>query len=259
MRVMTWNILFGGEDRFDRIVDRVAAARPDVLVLQECLGWDDRKRLARIAEALGVPDDPRHAVLGLARPRGSGKRYHVALVGRPPVDRVVMHNDPKVQGHCLLEASIGDLTLFGAHFDSHNEDLRLAEARYLRPRVDRARKSLLLGDLNALSRRDPYPSDFAARVAAAGTDKYGHPPRFETIGELESAGWIDLLYHRGAPSRWVTASRDRGGVRIDYRTDYMFGSPAMAERLVSVEILDAAGASDHDAVLAQFAPEPGVE
>jgi exodeoxyribonuclease-3 len=256
---MTWNLLFGGEDRFDKILERVAAARPDVLVLQECLGWDDRGRLGRVAAAMGVPDDPRHAVLGLARPRGSGKRYHVGLVSRPPVDHVVMHNDPKVLGHCILEAAIGDFTLFGAHFDSHNEDLRLAEARHLRTLFDASRKVLLAGDLNALSRRDPYPDDFAARVAAAGTDKYGHPPRFDVIPELEAMGWVDLLYYRGSPARWVTASRDRGGVRIDYRTDYVFATPRMAESLSSIEVVDAAGASDHDAVVAQFALPRGVE
>lgn len=257
MRVMTWNVLFGGEDRFDRILERVAAARPDLLVLQECLGWEDRERLGRVAGAMDVPGDPRHAVLGLARPRGSGKRYHVAVVSRRPVDRIVMHNDPKVLGHCLLEAGIGDLTLFGAHFDSHNEDLRLVEARYLRSILDAPRfaagRFLLAGDLNALSRHDPYPPDLADRVAAAGTDKYGHPPRFDVIPELEGMGWIDLLYHRGAPARWITARRDRGGVSIDYRTDYLFGSPRMGESLASIEMVDANGASDHDAVLAQFA------
>lgn len=256
---MTWNVLFGGEDRFGRILERIAAARPDVLVLQECLGWEDRERLGRVAATMGVPGDPRHAVLGIARPRGSGKRYHVAIVSRRAVERVVMHNDPKYLGHCLLEAQIGDVTLFGAHFDSHNEDLRLVEARYVRPLFDASRKLVLAGDLNALSRRDPYPPDFAARVAAAGTDKYGHPPRFEVIPELEETGWIDLLYHRGAPGRWITASRDRGGVRIDYRTDYVLASPRMAETLASIEIVDAAGASDHDAVLAQFALRQDVQ
>lgn len=254
MRVMTWNILFGGESRFDRIVDRVSAARPDVLVLQECLGWEDRERLGRIARAMGLPNEPRHALLGTARPRGSGKRYHVAVVSRRPIDRVQLHNDPKVLGHCLVEAEIGDVTLFGAHFDWHNEDLRLIEARYLRALYDPSRKCLLAGDLNALSRRDPYPADLATRLAAAGTDKYGHPPRFEAIPELEAMGWIDLLHVRGAPAQWITARRDRGGVRIDYRTDYLFGSPRMAETLSSIEILGAGEASDHDAVVAQFAP-----
>jgi len=256
MRVMTWNVLVGAEDRFDAILSRISRTRPDLLVLQECLGWEDRVRLRRVCDALGIPDDSRHTVLGPARPRGSGKRYHVAVVSRPTLDMVVTHNDPKVLGHCLVEAVIGDWTLWGAHFDSHTEDLRVVEARYLRSRIDpqrfASRKFLLAGDLNAISRRDPYPADLAAKVAAAGTDKFGHPPRFDTIGELESAGWVDLLYAGRKPKRWITASRDRGGVHIDYRTDYLFASPALASTLKSIEVVEAAGASDHDAVVADF-------
>lgn len=256
MRVLTWNILFGGGDRFDAILERLSAASPDVAVLQECLGWDDRARLRRVAAVLNIPDDPRHAVLGRARARGSGKCYHVAVLSRTPIDRVRVHNDPHYLGHCIVEAQIGDLTLFGAHFDSHHENLRFVEARYLRAQLDPARfaagKFLLAGDLNSLSPRDPYPEDLAARVKAAETDKFGHPPRFDVIPELESAGWIDLLHHRGAPAGWVTARRDRGGVRIDYRTDYLFASPRMAETLSSIAILAAGDASDHDAVLASF-------
>jgi len=90
-------------------------------------------------------------------------------------------------------------------------------------------------------------------LKAAGTDKYGHPPRFEVIEELESAGWIDLLHVRGAPAQWITAKRNRGGVHIDYRTDYVFGSPAMAADLSSISVVPAGDASDHDAVVATFA------
>ena len=257
MRVMTWNILFGGGDRFEQILGLVSRTAPDLLVLQEALGWEDRVRLGRIASALGLPDDPRHALLGEARPRGSGKRYHVAVVSRRPILSVRLHNDPAVIGHCLAEVELGGLTLFAAHFDSHHENLRFVEARYLRSRIDPQKfatgRFILAGDLNSLSRRDPYPSDLDVLLKAAGTDKYGHPPRFEVIEELESAGWIDLLHVRGAPAQWITAKRNRGGVHIDYRTDYVFGSPAMAADLSSISVVPAGDASDHDAVVATFA------
>ena len=254
---MTWNILLGGETRFESIVEQAVAAKPDLLLLQECLGWDDRARLSRLAEALGLPDDPRHAALGLARPRGSGKRYHLAVLSRRPLDSLRSHADPHFIGHALVEARIGDLQVFAAHFDSHHENLRFVEARFLRSLLDPARFAaapfLLAGDLNALSRRDPYPADLAARLAAAGTDKYGLPPRFEVVDEIEAMGWIDLLHAQGPPPRWITARRERGGVRIDYRTDYLFASPSLAARRTSMEILDVRGASDHDAVVADFA------
>lgn len=253
---MTWNILFGGGDRFEAIVELASKARPDLLVLQECLGWEDRVRLERIAKALGLADDPRHALLGTARPRGSGKRYHVAVLSRAPIGRVVLHHDPAFIGHCIAEVDLAGLTLFAAHFDSHHENLRFVEARYLRSKIDPAAfaagRFLLAGDLNSLSRRDAYPADLPQRVAAAGTDKFGHPPRFDVVDELEAAGWIDLLHARGTPRDWVTARRDRGGVHIDYRTDYLFGSPAMASSLESISVLNAGDASDHDAVIATF-------
>jgi exodeoxyribonuclease III len=256
---MTFNVWCGGEGRFDAVEAIVARERPDLLVLQECLGWGDAGdgRMARIALALGLPPGERHALLGLARPRGSGRRFHVALFSREPVLSSRVYDDANFLGHCLVEARLASgLVAFGAHFDAHHESLRFVEARYLRSLVDPAAFAraphLLAGDLNSLSRRDPYPADLAERVRAAGTDKYGHPPRFEVVDELEAQGWIDTLYRRGPPAAWVTARRDRGGVSIDYRTDYLFASPPLADRLVGAAVVGAGGASDHDAVIATF-------
>ena len=43
-----------------------------------------------------------------------------------------------------------------------------------------AERVLVAGDINALSTRDPYPHDFADKLQAAGTEKYGMPPRFDS-------------------------------------------------------------------------------
>lgn len=160
LTVMTWNVLFGGQGRFERIVALLRAVRPDLLALQECLEWERNDRLQRVAEALGVPATPEHARLGFARPRGSGACYHVALLSRRPMSDVRVHADPAFLGHCLVEARVGALRVFATHLDSHHENLRFVEARYLRsllpPRDELARQpALLLGDLNSLSRRDP--------------------------------------------------------------------------------------------------------
>lgn len=256
---MTWNVLFGGEDRIDRILELIARVKPDLLILQECLDWDDRARLHAVAGAMNIPDDDRHAHLALARPRGSGKRYHVAVLSRAPSELVAVHANPSFIGHCIAEVRLlldPPVRVFGTHFDSHSENLRFVEARYLRSVIDaRAFASepfLLAGDLNALSRRDPYPIDLADRVAHAGVDKYGHPPRFEVIDELESFGWVDALRALENTSEWITAERDRGGVHIDYRTDYVFTSPALAAKLNGVEVIHAGGVSDHHALVAHF-------
>lgn len=113
------------------------------------------------------------------------------------------------------------LRCFGAHFDAHSENLRFVEARYLRS-LGVKPPALLAGDLNCLSPRDPYPDQLAELLARAGTQKYALPPRTDTYAELVEQGWQDALYACGAPENWVTAPRDRGGVHIDYRTDYLF-------------------------------------
>jgi exodeoxyribonuclease III len=259
MKVMTFNVLFGGQDRFEAILEILSRAQPDVLVLQECLWWESGDRLQRVAATLGVPATAEHVHLGTSRPRGSGNRYHVVIASRRPLRAIRIHNDPRQIGHCLVQCQLDagePLTLFGTHYDAHHEDRRLVEARYLCDLLDpvtfREGLYLLAGDLNSLSRKDPYPSDFEEKLLAAGTHKYGHPPRFSVMDTLESFGWVDTLYHRQTPSRWVTARRDRGGVVIDYRTDYILASPRMAERLIGAEVVDVGSASDHHAVVATF-------
>ena len=262
LKVMTFNVLFGGQDRFEAILELLARVQPDVLVLQECLWWETGDRLHHVAEALGVPADASHVHLGTSRPRGSGRRYHVALASRRPLRSVQLHNDPRQIGHCLVQTQFDfgePVTLFGTHYDAHHEDPRLVEARYLCDLLDpvtfREGLYLLAGDLNSLSRRDPYPPDLADRLLAAGTNKYGHPPRFSVLDTLESFGWIDTLYHRQPPAEWVTARRQNNGVQIDYRTDYILASPRMAERLIRAEVVDVGEASDHQAVVATFREE----
>ena len=260
LKVMTFNLLMGGEERMALILSLIAHEEPDVLVLQECLGWEDGERLNQVAAALSLPATESHIRLGLARPRPSGSRYHVAIASHPPLRSTHVHNDPHFIGHCLLqcelETDLGALTLFAAHFDSHHENLRFVEARYLRsllkPSVFGEGAFLLAGDLNCLSRADPYPVDLADRVRRAGMDKYGHPPRFDVVEELEGFGWVDTLRRRPASSQWATARRQRNGECIDFRTDYLFASPRLAEKLLGAQVVDVGKASDHHALTATF-------
>lgn len=263
LKVMTLNILMGGEARMPLLLALIARENPDVLVLQECLGWEAGERLGQVAAVLNLPNTPAHVRLGISRPRPSGNRYHVAVVSRLPLRSALIHNDSHFIGHCLLECELetkkGLLTLFAAHFDAHHENLRFVEARYLRSRVSPAAFGegdfVLAGDLNCLSRADPYPVDLSDRLRRAGMDKYGHPPRFDVIDDLESFGWVDVLHRRPASSRWVTARRQRNGEVIDFRTDYLFASLRLTERLLGCEVVDVGEASDHHALTATFIEE----
>jgi exodeoxyribonuclease-3 len=262
-KILTFNILLGGgsDHRFGLILDLIQRAAPDVIILQECLKWEDRVRLEQMAEAGSLPVDPQHLHLGTARPRGSGDQYHVVVASRLSMKNIQVSNNPFFLGHCIVKFQVmvnGQIvTIFGTHFDSHSENLRFVEARYLRsllePEPFFEGHSILAGDLNSLSLRDPYPPNFEALLRQSETLKYHLPPRFEVTQELESFGWVDSFYAQPSmPEFWVTAPRSRGGIQIDYRIDYVFVSPSLVPCLKKTEIIEAGEASDHNPVLATF-------
>ncbi|MBB2908859.1 exodeoxyribonuclease-3 [Streptosporangium becharense] len=256
---MTFNVLNGGEDRFDRIREVVAAERPDLLVLQECVGWEDGERLHALAEALGVPADDDHLIMGLANRRGSGKRYNVCLVSRPRILSRRVHTPPWM-AHCLVEAEVataGDgppLLVLGTHLVWKDEGARLTEVdeilRVVPPETLAERDCVLLGDLNALSRDDPYPADLGDRLIAAGIGKFGSPPRLDVMDRLHEAGWADALRAAPRSPHWATTPRERNGVRVDTRTDYVLLSPPLAARLAWADVVDVGTVSDHQPVVA---------
>jgi exodeoxyribonuclease III len=259
MKLMTLNVLLGGEERLDAICSILAAARPDVLVLEECLGWEDSARLRAVADAIGVPADAEHLVHGTANARPSGRRYHVCLLSRAPIVSKRVHA-PEGVAHCVVEASIladgASLVVLGTHLVSSDEAARLGEVDVLLgiapPEALRSGAYALCGDLNALARHDPYPVDLADRLSRAGIHKYGHPPRFEVMDRLLGAGWVDALHERPASPRWVTARRGLPGAAVDTRTDYVLLSPALAGRLVWADVIDVGAASDHHAVACEL-------
>lgn len=254
MRIVTLNIWFGGGGprRFQRIIQTLAALEPDVVGLQECLGWEDGERLRETSRALQLP----HTFLGLARPRRSGQRYHVALLSRLPLEQPVSYADPAVNAHCLVRARVADLELLVTHLDGHNEDLRLAEARWLNGLGAQDGRAVLAADLNSLSPKDPYPADLGEQLRRAGVSKYGPGVRREVMAELSGAGWRDPLYAAGPPPVWVTGSR----AGIAFRTDYTLVSSEMAERVQSCRVVPVdEEVSDHCPVVLELAlPAPTV-
>lgn len=267
VRLMTQNVLFGGQERFDSLCAVLAAARPDVLCLQECVGWDDGPRLPTLARALAIPEDEQHMVLSHSNPRGSGMRYHVALLSRLPIRQVRTHRQgfahSLLEAHILLSGKRDDpqapaLTLFGAHLCAADEDQRLAEVdvllSHLQPALLTDTPVALLGDLNALSPEDPYPDDLGLRFSRLGIRKYGPRPRYDVMRRLLATGLHDPLPRRKPGTPWVTAVR---GYRppapatdetVDTRTDYVLLGPLAAPYLRDCGVIHVGAASDHHGV-----------
>ena len=155
-RILSYNILFGGEKRIDQIEHMIRSADPDVVGLVEA---DNPHIVQELAQRLGME------YCTNASPDGS---WHtsLALLSRLPIIQSKVHPSPGVLYRPLLEVTLQEahgekLTAFVAHLIAHfsrgrgNDTARRKEAREIL-RALRANHGphVLMGDFNSLAPGD---------------------------------------------------------------------------------------------------------
>jgi endonuclease/exonuclease/phosphatase family metal-dependent hydrolase len=241
VRVLTYNIWNGGEERLDDIAAVVAGVDPDAVALLEATSRANAEELAR---RLGMELVFGEANLGI----------HVAWLSRLPV-RSARNHRPALLAKTLLELEVesdgGSVRLFATHLASRHDPRPPAEEM---PAVLGALRTagdephLLVGDFNALSVGDPVGEP------PPGVEKRGEAvdgvPRL-ALGPLLEAGYVDCYrtLHPDEPGYTYLAWAPW------LRLDYAFASAALARRLVDCDVVRgdlAARASDHLPVRAEF-------
>ncbi|MEO7733554.1 MAG: endonuclease/exonuclease/phosphatase family protein [Kofleriaceae bacterium] len=232
MKVLAWNVRWGGQDRASRIASAIERHAPDVVVLSEYQPVGSAPLLSLLHTA-GWP----YHVTTTPPPRRGGlavlSRMPLQEQPRPsglsPFDRHYMSialPDQKVE----LRAVYGPL-----HKDPHD----VFWEQFLGAlQADAAQDVLVIGDFNsgASSTDSPVTDVFCAK-------------HFQRLPEI---GYRDLWRaHAGADAREHTWQ----GPKNPYRLDHAFGSPSLARRTTScryshAERLD--GISDHSVLLAEI-------
>ena len=252
MRILTFNILFGAYSpagRLEAIARLLKKAKPTVVLLQECMDWNE-ERLEELAKLTAM----RHFHLGRSNPRGSGKRYHLGVMSRLPLENVKSHGQ-SVLAHSCLEVSVGDVTLLNLHLNAGSEDVRSREIEHLiqaafPPERVRSERLILGGDLNALSRHDPYPDGLGDVLEDVGVTKYGNPISHQVMDSLEETGWKDPLQ---GEDNWATRYRSESAPPIPTRTDYLLVSPPLEPNVENCEVLPLPNQeSDHHPVMLEL-------
>lgn len=241
MRVVTYNIWNGGEERLDDIAAVVAGADPDAVALVEATS---RANAGELARSLGMELIFGEANLG----------FHVAWLSRLAM-RSARNHRPALLAKTLTEIEVesdgGPVRLFATHLASRHDPRPPAEEvpavlDVLRSAGDAPH--LLVGDFNALTVGDPVGEP------PPGVEKRGEAvegvPRL-AIGPLLEAGYVDCYraLHPDEPGYTYLAWAPW------LRLDYAFASPALAARLVECDVVGgdlAARASDHLPVRAEF-------
>lgn len=211
MRIVSYNILDGGEGRADPVAEVIEAQRPDLVCLVEA---DNTDVLARIARRLDMDSI-----------QAWGEKHAVALLSRWPIVESVNHAAIRGKPRCLLEATVRDpagmewpvgvVHFKGGAFEA-DEAVRDGEVAALLEvfAAHRAagRAHILAGDFNANAPGQVIdPSRCAARTAEAWAANGNAIPR-RVVQKLLDAGYVDALAMRGEG----TFTTQAPGQRIDY-------------------------------------------
>jgi exodeoxyribonuclease III len=258
MRIITYNISYGGQERIPLIVQVLRDQNPDLVALQEA---NDRSNAETLASALNM-----QLIFG-----ESDSEFRVAWLSRLPVSRVCNHQLPvfykgppskfTMQKTLLgidVEWNGSVLHLYTTHlqarYPDEYEECRLGEVEAILGEIQpiQVEPLLLVGDLNAFAPDDPV--DFLP----IGEEDFADPRLIQqgkrlAIARLLEAGLVDCyrVLHPGQAG-YTGNPRRRPSMRIDY----CFASPQLAQSLHSCEVISnelTTKASDHLPVQVEFA------
>lgn len=225
MKIVTWNIWEGGQERLPLIEAVLRRLDADLIALEEA---NDRAFAEQIAKALGM-----HHVWGEAN-----SPYAVAWLSRAAIRRTTNHR-LAVLDKTLLEIEVGGLRSFATHLSAGrtiaDEPHRIEEMQAVLEVAGDA--DVLVGDFNAV-----HPED------AIGT-----PPPEETLDRVSrrpielalEAGFTDCFRTlHPTESGWTYTTRNPWA-----RLDYVFARTEPR----ACQVVDSAGpASDHFPVVAEL-------
>jgi len=257
MRLMTYNILEGGEGRVDPLAETVRLAGADVVVVQEA--WD-RELFQRLADRL-------HMDCFLAE-HPTNAQGHCGLLSRWRIREAVNHAGVRSGGearlsravfHAVVESGGVTLPVIGVHLHAgelwENEERRLEELEEVLEigGIFSGMPHVIAGDFNS---SHPQQVIDESKVRPATRERVGRQgnefPR-KVVRAMLEAGYVDAhaLHHAGKElGRSFTTAHPA------MRVDYIFVSPDLCPQVRSCDVFTPSigrYASDHYPVVAELA------
>lgn len=246
LRLLSYNIRFGGLGREQELAETITATAPDLVVFQEATHPEVIERLAEATEF----------------PYWAARRNHsIGFLSRHQVEYHEWHY-PAGARHSFLEIipAGGEARVFGLHlsarFSKWDERRRTREIRALLDGIKRHQEGfhVLVGDFNTLAPGEALNIDRMPAWIRALIWISGRKLQRETIQLMLDAG-----YHDG----YRTLHPDVKGYTFPtwdphVRLDYVFVPKAFANRLLTCEVIcepkeRVQAASDHCPLIAELA------
>lgn len=243
LRLLSYNIRYGGQGREDVLSAVVSATQPDLVVLQEATRAAVVERVAR---------DTGMAVWG-TRPRES-----LGFMSRAPVAHVSWHK-PRMSRHAFVEIVPAGTAwrIFGVHLSAVHaawtERRRVYELRALLTAIARHQPGphALVGDFNTLAPGELLDIARLPRRLRALVWLSGGAIRWRTIATILESGYVDVFRTKHPDVVGSTFPTWDPHIRLDY----LFVPTPFVSQVQGCEVFDAAGArsaSDHLPLFAEI-------
>jgi len=243
VRLLSYNIRFGGTGRDAPLAAVIKACAPDVVVLQEAT---DPNIVARLAESTGLTDF------------GARAGHSTAFLSRLPVAHHAWHS-PRGAKHPFLEVVLEEhrLRIFGLHlsawFSNWSERRRAREIRMLLEGIREHQHGfhIIAGDFNALAPGERLQVAQMPRWIRAMVWMSGRDIARETIQAMLDEHYVDAWRRLNTEGEGYTFPTSGAHVRLDY----IFTPERYASRIASCKVVtsapEAAAASDHYPLVAE--------
>ena len=252
MRIATYNTFEGGRaqlgsirGRFDRLVGVVNGIKPDLIALQELVGWQDNGRELFEGFASGT---------GLAGEIFVGDGFPIAVLTRHPWriarSRFLQSGFWHGMAYAEIEGEAGNLMqVLAAHLSPVGPRQRQEELQMALDLVDPGIPAVLLGDLNLISHLDRV-SVPELSLPTFVRHSIGGTPDQRVSRMIASAGFVDTYaeMHPEQSGHTIPTPAAVDSPFSPARLDYIHLTPDLAARLRSAQIYrrpPAAEASDH--------------
>ena len=244
LRLMSYNIRFGGTGREDRLAEVIRHVDPDIVVLQEATSTNVVERLA---DLIGFPYS------------ASRRNFSVAFLSRVEFESYEWRCPPDLRrAYMEIKLAGSETRIFGVHLRATHSNLterqRMREVRALLADIEKFREGfhLLVGDFNTLAPGellDMQTLPMRYRVLAM---VLGGRVTYRTIQIMLDAGYLDAYRHLHTEPGFTFPAWDPHA-----RIDYLFVPKQFVDRVQScnvvTEIAEPASATDHLPLVAEIA------
>jgi endonuclease/exonuclease/phosphatase family metal-dependent hydrolase len=241
MRLLSYNIRYGGAGREAALAETIAACRPDLVLLQEATR---ARTVEQLAHRTGM------------RQWATFRRQSLGFISREPVAHFEWHQ-PRFSRHAFLDVVPAGTSarFFGVHLSAVHaawtERRRLFEVRALLRSIERHQTGfhVLAGDFNTLAPGELLDIRKLPHRLRALVWLSGGRVRWRTIQMILDSGYVDIFRRLHPREAGYTFPTWDPHVRLDY----VFAPEPDARRITRCEVVthpEAPKGSDHLPVVA---------